>query len=250
MALLAAAAAAYLATAVLSSIRRGAARNLPAMSFSLGGIALHIAFIITRTVATGFLPFASRFEALLLFALAVQSAGLVLYLFVPRGTVLSATAGLGAVLVGAVLVKSGFEPGGGLNPILNSPWFAVHILLAFAGYGILTAGLAWDLTALFDRSVAGAIEVPARLARGVVLFLGAGILTGALWADESWGAYWNWDPKESWALLTWAVMMTHAHVAGRTPRRWVSVLLFAGAFATMMFTFVGINLLKWGAHRY
>jgi ABC-type transport system involved in cytochrome c biogenesis permease subunit len=85
-----------------------------------------------------------------------------------------------------------------------------------------------------------------------LLLLGTGILTGAAWADASWGTYWNWDPKESWALLTWTLAMTGLHLRIWTPRarRWPAVLGFGLVFATMMFTFIGINLLKWGLHRY
>jgi ABC-type transport system involved in cytochrome c biogenesis permease subunit len=187
---------------------------------------------------------------MLLYALAIQAAGLGLYLVVPKPGVKAAGDLAGAALVVVVLAKFGFEPGGALNPILSSPWFAVHILLAFAGYGLLTVGLVWTIVSMFDPGVRQPAGVPFRLASAVVVTLGAGILTGAMWADESWGTFWNWDPKESWALLAWTVMVTYVHVAGREPRRWLSALFYVGAFAVMAFTFVGINLLKWGAHRY
>jgi ABC-type transport system involved in cytochrome c biogenesis permease subunit len=70
------------------------------------------------------------------------------------------------------------------------------------------------------------------------------------WADSSWGTYWNWDPKESWALLNWSIFMVCIHWGSRRPRRAWSVLFYGLGFLTMMFTIVGINLLKWGMHRY
>jgi len=185
----------------------------------------------------------------------VASAGLVTYLCIPRRPVKAVTDGLSALLIGVVLLRFGFEAGTSLNPVLNSPWFAGHILLAFAGYGALVVGCVWSIVALFDREVAGTAGVPRRLALAVVVLLGAGILTGAMWADDSWGTYWNWDPKESWALLTWGVMVAFLHLArpgaaGQRPRRWVAALCFCIGLLSMLFTFIGINLLRWGMHRY
>lgn len=217
---------------------------------SLAGIGVHVAFVAVRAAAIGFLPFASRFEAMLLYALAIQTASLVQYLAVPRRTVKTAADFLSAVLIAVVLLKFGFEPGRSLNPILNSPWFAVHILLAFGGYGVLTVGMAWSVAAFFDRTVAAESGMPRRLAGWVALLLGAGILTGAMWADDSWGRYWSWDPKESWALLTWLVMVAYLHLAGSRSRRWLALVGYALSLAAMLFTFIGINLLRWGMHRY
>jgi ABC-type transport system involved in cytochrome c biogenesis permease subunit len=222
---------------------------ISAVASSLG-LALQVCFVVFRTVSAGFLPFASRFEAMALFALAVQAVGLVTYLASGKHSAkLGADAATVLLLVGA-LMPVGFHPGGGLNPILNSPWFALHILVSFGGYGCFTAGLAWSIAHLFDRSLDLSPSVPRKLALTGLLLLGTGILTGSMWADSSWGTYWSWDPKESWALLTWTIMLLYVHLGGWRPRRAVSALFFGLAFATMMFTFIGINLLKWGMHRY
>jgi ABC-type transport system involved in cytochrome c biogenesis permease subunit len=122
--------------------------------------------------------------------------------------------------------------------------------VAFAGYGCFTAGLVWSITHLFDRVLDLNPNVPRKLALAGLLLLGTGILTGAMWADSSWGVYWSWDPKESWSLLTWSVMMVYIHVSSGRPRRGLSAVFFGLDFLTMMFTFIGINLLRWGLHRY
>ena len=217
---------------------------------SVLGICLQVAFTVARTASVGFLPFASRFESMALFALAVQAAGLFVYVATRRLSAKLGTDATGAALLLGALLPAGFHPGGGLNPILNSPWFAVHIAAAFAGYGCFTAGFAWSIARLFDRGLDLHPTVPRRLALAGLVLLGAGILTGAMWADSSWGTYWNWDPKESWALLTWTLMMLFVHLGGRRPSRATAAICFGLAFAAMMFTFVGINLLKWGLHRY
>jgi ABC-type transport system involved in cytochrome c biogenesis permease subunit len=184
------------------------------------------------------------------FALAVQTTGLVVYLATRQHSAKLGADAVSALLLFGALMPFGFQPGGGLNPILNSPWFAVHIVVAFGGYGCFTTGLAWSIAHLFDRALDLNPTLPRRLALAGLVLLGAGILTGAMWADSSWGTYWNWDPKESWALLTWTAMMLYVHLGGRRPSRVADGICFGFAFAIMMFTFIGINLLKWGLHRY
>ena len=178
-----------------------------------------------------------------LFALAVETCGLVLFIAAGQRLVKAATDFIAMVILGVCLLVLGFQPSIPLNPILASRWFAGHILSAFAGYGMLVCGLVWSI--FVDRA-----EANRRLALAVVTLLGTGILLGAVWADESWGNYWSWDPKESWALLTWTLMLAYVHVAGPRPRRWFSVVIFALCSLAMLFTFIGINLLRFGLHRY
>jgi len=244
----------YVIAAVAAGIDRGrramAGISVVSAVASALGLALQACFVVFRAVSTGFLPFASRFEAMALFALAVQAVGLITYFSTRRHSAKIGTDAAAALLLVGALLPVGFHPGGGLNPILNSPWFAVHILVSFGGYGCFTAGLAWSIAHLSDRSLDLSPAVPRKLALAGLLLLGAGILTGSMWADSSWGTYWSWDPKESWALLTWTVMLLYVHVGDRKPGRATSALFFGLTFATMMFTFIGINLLKWGLHRY
>lgn len=82
------------------------------------------------------------------------------------------------------------------------------------------------------------------------LFLTAGIISGAVWANSAWGRYWGWDPKETWSLITWFVYATLLHA--RMMRGWrgkrIAVLTIIG-FAAVMFTYFGVNLLP-GLHSY
>jgi ABC-type transport system involved in cytochrome c biogenesis permease subunit len=216
---------------------------------SVMGLAVQFAFIAGRTLASGFLPFASRFESMLLLALAVHAAGLVLFLLSSENTAKVITDVLSAVVLAVAVFGSGFHPAGNMNPILSSRYFAVHILLAFAGYAMLFAGLAWAAGEFIDRRMQERRFVPRALAWAATVFLGAGILLGAFWADVSWGSYWTWDPKESWALLVWMVMVGYLHVP-RPGRRWLDLAAFGLAVLLALFTFIGVNLLKWGMHRY
>ena len=236
------------AAAVMARKRAGRPWQLSAGA-SILGLSLQLLFTAGRALSVGFLPFASRFESMALFALSVQATGFIVYLATRQHSAKLATDAASAVLLLAALVPFGFHPGGGLNPVLRSPWFALHILVAFGGYGCFAAGLACSIAHLFDRSLDQSPQLPRRLALAGLVLLGWGILTGAIWADSSWGSYWSWDPKESWALLTWTLAMAGLHLRAFGRRR-AAVLGFGLVFAAMMFTLVGINLLKWGLHKY
>lgn len=236
--------------AVTLGRRRGGKGVLVPIAVGLAGIALQLAFLVARTRATGFLPFASRFESMALFALAVQVTGTIVFALTGRHSAKAGTDWFSALLLVGALVPVGFHAGGDLNPILNSPWFAFHILVSFAGYGCFVAGMIWSIVTFADRLLDLNPRVPRKLALAGLVLLGTGIVTGSAWADASWGTYWNWDPKESWALLTWTLMLGYVHIAGPNPRRWVTALFYVLAFLSMMFTFIGINLLKFGLHRY
>ncbi len=213
---------------------------------SLTGVVSHIGFVLVRYMSTGVLPFAGRAEALLLFALSIQTAGLLSCLS-GRGTAVKAMTDILSTLVlviGLILYKTGARE---LNPALNSPFFAVHILSAFAGYGALVAGLVASVAAL---SVPEQRGLSHRLALATLLFLGLGILLGAVWADRCWGRFWGWDPKETGALITWTIVLVFVHILRFRPRPWLAVLFFMLAALAMLFTFIGVNLLPFGLHRY
>ncbi|UCG44174.1 MAG: cytochrome c biogenesis protein CcsA [candidate division WOR-3 bacterium] len=235
--------------ALASCIRPKGVFRWLGIALSGAGALLQVGFVLCRTNMNGFLPFASRFESMTLFALTVHLSGLMLYLATKRSSVKAVTDAFSIALLGAALFAVGFNRGGHLNPMLNSPWFAFHILTAFAGYGAMTAGLGWSLAAVWVRGQTDS-PVPRRLAGSAALLLGAGILAGAFWADVSWGAYWSWDPKETWALLTWLVLVVYLHLSGPIRKRWLDLAAFGLATGAMLFTFIGINILKWGMHRY
>jgi len=250
--ILAAAFAGYLFAGAMALAARASHKTVLSrlsVAGSVLGLVAQAAFTIGRTASGGVLPFASRFEAMALLGLAVQASGLLVRFAWREDTVKAITDVLSAGLLSAAVFGPGFHAAGNMNPILDSPFFSVHILTAFAGYGVLVAGLAWAAGRLVDARVAAHQTAARTLAWVAVLTLGIGILLGAFWADVSWGRYWTWDPKESWALLTWVVLVAYLHLRTR-PRRWLDLAGFALAFVLMLFTFIGINMLKWGMHKY
>ena len=81
--------------------------------------------------------------------------------------------------------------------------------------------------------------------------LGAGIILGAIWADQSWGRPWGWDPKETFALVTWLVYFIVVHVRVATPNKgWWTAVLGCFGFFVMLFNWIGVNFLLVGLHSY
>nr|YP_009767960.1 cytochrome c biogenesis protein [Pterogyne nitens]QIS98578.1 cytochrome c biogenesis protein [Pterogyne nitens] len=83
------------------------------------------------------------------------------------------------------------------------------------------------------------------------IFLTMGILSGAVWANEAWGSYWNWDPKETWAFITWTIFAIYLHT--RKNKKWGGVnssLVASMGFLIIWICYFGINLLGIGLHSY
>lgn len=89
------------------------------------------------------------------------------------------------------------------------------------------------------------------IAVGFPIFTLGGLIFGAIWADQAWGVYWSWDPKETWSLITWFIYAFYLH--GRMVRGWkgkkVAIVAVIG-FAAVIFTYLGVNLLLSGLHSY
>ncbi|MBR5136353.1 MAG: cytochrome c biogenesis protein CcsA, partial [Rikenellaceae bacterium] len=88
-----------------------------------------------------------------------------------------------------------------------------------------------------EQDLSQAIE---RLLYGGVAFFTIGMLTGALWAKQAWGAYWSWDPKEAWAAAAWGLYLLAIHLRGRG--RWF-VAVGVAAFLTLQMCWYGVNYL-------
>ena len=83
------------------------------------------------------------------------------------------------------------------------------------------------------------------------VWLSVGIITGAIWANESWGTYWSWDPKETWSLITWFIYAAAIHARftkgwGGKRIAWIAIL----GFFSVLFTYYGVNFWLSGLHSY
>ncbi len=220
------------------------------------GVVIHTAVVLFRTWEGGRAPYQSLYECLSWFA---WSSALT-YLWVRRhwkgvdlpGLLISLFAGW-ALLFGLKGRSPDINP---LFPALQSPWYTWHVIIAFLSYAVILVSCAIEISYLVmgrrtDRwgLPAGEVTLYREDGHRLMLFglplLTFGIISGAAWADEAWGNYWSWDPKETWSLITWAVVTIYLHImtVPRWKHTWRSSLANVMCFLAMMFTFLGVNWL-------
>lgn len=144
--------------------------------------------------------------------------------------------------------------------ILMTYWLYIHVTLVVASYALigmtLVLGVWYCIQYLVNRNAAVLQTIDsANLTMLQLAFwiLGIGIITGALWADVSWGRPWGWDPKETFALITWIVYLIIVHirfVTAGTNRALVTSILSVVGFGVMIFNWIGVNFFLVGLHSY
>lgn len=154
-----------------------------------------------------------------------------------------------------------------LMPVLQSPLLSLHVSVIMVSYALFALLMLQSVIALLSatkhltsnsvsgqtsNSASGQTSIHMRLLRIGVCCLTAGIFLGAVWANQSWGRYWGWDPKEVWALITLLVYAFPLHSRMmpffRRPR--VFYLYCVLAFGAVLFTYFGVNFLLGGMHAY
>jgi cytochrome c-type biogenesis protein CcsB len=219
---------------------------------SLGALA-HLAAVIVRWVEAGHPPFTNLYESFICFSLmtALVYVGLELK-YRPRKLGLFAC----LLAIGGLAYAKRLDPAiPPLIPVLNSRWLTVHVVVYFTAYAALGISfIAWvgylvttrkssQETSENDRS-----ELMESIGHQTIVvafpLLTLGLITGAVWAERAWGRYWGWDPKETWALITWIVYAFYLHmryIKGWRGRRmaWIAAV----GFAVAMFTFLGLKYL-------
>ena len=146
-----------------------------------------------------------------------------------------------------------------LMPVLSSPLLSLHVSCIMAAYALLSFTFLNSLSVYFIRcfsSDSDICHIQAVFSRFLLYpalcLLSLGIFIGAVWANVSWGAYWSWDPKEVWALITLLLYMLPVHT-GWLPafsRDKVLHLYLLGAFFTVLMTYFGVNYFLGGMHSY
>lgn len=155
-----------------------------------------------------------------------------------------------------------------LIPALQSNWLIAHVVTCFIGYGAFAMAGGLGVMYLLKKSaldkglakdtLTGSLPelkvIDDMTYKTIVfgfLWLSAGIITGAVWANEAWGTYWSWDPKETWSLIVWFVYAAFLHA--RITRGWVgkrAAWLSIIGFAATIFCYLGVNLFLSGLHSY
>jgi cytochrome c-type biogenesis protein CcsB len=254
----------YLANAVGKKEQLG----LIASMMGLAGLTVHTAGLIIRwmeSYAMGFghAPLSNMYESLMFFSWTVM----VLLLIIERRNE-RRELGVFAVPVAFLLmayasfspdIESRIQP---LVPALKSNWLVSHVITCFLGYAAFVIASLFSIMYLLKvkRGSNAALSIlPDKstiedlvyqcLIIGYVMFT-IGIMTGSVWAHSAWGSYWSWDPKETWALITWLIYTAALHIrfTGGNRGKKVAIMSLIG-LGSVLFTYLGVNYLP-GLHSY
>ena len=130
-----------------------------------------------------------------------------------------------------------------LMPALQSPWFVPHVIVYLFSYAALGVSCIIAIKELIQPSERS-LQMADNLVYIGTAFLTLGLLFVALWANEAWGHYWTWDPKETWAFLTWIGYILYIHYRFYHPREDKKAMyLLASAFVILLICWFGVNYL-------
>ncbi len=135
-----------------------------------------------------------------------------------------------------------------LIPALQSIWFIPHVIVYLLAYALLGASSVAGFKCIYDMRRNRQFENNLLLADDMVYigfgFLTMGLVFGALWAKQAWGHYWTWDPKETWAFITWAAYLAYIHHRYNKPAlHKTHAVILALAFVILLICWLGINYL-------
>ncbi|GBE02692.1 cytochrome c biogenesis protein CcsA [bacterium BMS3Bbin06] len=258
----------YFAATIVGIVEffKGSRATTTIMNALIGaGFVFHTANILMRLYVSGHLPITNLHEASSFFSWCI----VLLFFFIEYRYRIGLLGSFIMPVVFILMIASSILPRGikQLSPVLQSYWLGVHTFLAFLGDAsfAMAAGIGVmylvqehflkkkHLGSLFQRlpNLQVLDEINYRLITIGFPLLTLAILTGAIWAENAWGSYWRWDPKEVWSLITWFIYVLVLHV--RLKLGWkgkkAAILSIIG-FAVVLFTFFGVNLLLKGMHTF
>jgi len=231
-------------------------RVSPWLSLVAGGLLL--VEIVRRSLAIRFVALTGIFESLIFLACAL--AFLIFALRHFKSTKDNKLISFGATIIALIflaLASSPLAPSDVKPPVpaLQSGWLVLHVSFTFIGEVFFAVGFVSAILQLttkseekrwnYDRVTYTSIAV------GYPIFTAGALIFGAIWAEKAWGVWWSWDPKETWALITWLTYTAYLHfrLVRKSTSRLVPALVIIG-FAIAMFTFLGVNFLIKGLHSY
>ncbi|MEV0267212.1 c-type cytochrome biogenesis protein CcsB [Hamadaea sp. NPDC050747] len=232
-------------------------------------VLLHLGTVVTRGLAAERMPWGNMYEFVLAVTLVGGAAWLAVIVRLPKLRLLGLPLTVVQILLlgfAGLVLYTQITP---LVPALQSYWFVIHVTSVVTASGLLLVGFVPAAMFLVrDGYDKGRVRFPytlgARLPKAEALerltfglhafafpLFTFGVAAGAVWAEAAWGRYWGWDPKETWAFISWVVYAGYLH-ARSTPsvnRRvvmWIAVL----GFLTMLMNLFGVNFFFTGLHSY
>ena len=224
--------------------------RLSAVLFTASGLAIFFIFILGIWLTLKHPPLRTMGETRLWYSFFLPLVGLIIYLRWRYRWILTFSTLLATVFICVNIFKPEIHTQT-LMPALQSPWFAPHVIVYMFAYALMGAATIMAIFYLFIHKPHTLSQPHARemreldqLVRSGLAFLTFGMLFGALWAKEAWGHYWSWDPKETWAAITWLAYLTYIHyrlLSRHKPR--VALCMLLVAFILLQMCWWGINYL-------
>jgi cytochrome c-type biogenesis protein CcsB len=229
----------------------------------VGLFVLHTAGLAVRWYISGHAPWSDAYESMIYVAWATMFFGLG---FGRKSDLTIASTAFVTSIILMVAHWNWMDPAiANLEPVLDSYWLMIHVAVIVMSYGPFTLGMILGLVVLFlmvfttkknkDKMLLNIKELTLinemSLTVGLVL-LTIGNFLGGMWANESWGRYWGWDPKETWALISIFVyaFVIHMRLVPGLRGRYGFNLMSVLAFASILMTYFGVNFYLSGLHAY
>ncbi|MHB1697796.1 MAG: c-type cytochrome biogenesis protein CcsB [bacterium] len=243
------------------------------LAFLIQTSAFAIRWIYAYKIGIDTPPFVDLYDSMVFFAYVITFGFILIrifYDFDALGFIITLVAALALAFASfSPLAPSTIEP---TIPALQSYWLIYHIMTLFISYGAFGASFGLGILYLIKNGKESKIGADNKKRGGFVsllppsviieeaiykvvvfglVFLTAGIVIGAAWADSAWGGYWSWDPKETWSLITWLtyILFVHARFTkgwGGKKMAWIAVI----GFAVVIFCYLGVDLIIPGLHSY
>ena len=224
---------------------------------------MHTAGLIARWYISGNAPWSNAYESIIYVAFTTMLFGF--YLGRKSALTIAATTFVTSIIL-FVAGMNWLDPEiANLQPVLNSWWLLVHVSIIVASYGPLTLGMILGIFALFlmlfttknnkkkmDVNIKEITIINEMAVTVGVVMLTIGNFLGGMWANESWGRYWGWDPKETWALISIMIyaFVLHMRLIPGLRGRYTFNLWTVIAYASIMMTYFGVNFYLSGLHSY
>lgn len=218
----------------------------------VGGLAYVTTMLVLRWIVSGHVPMSNGYETMLFMSWTTLLLTVLTMKKIPVlkafGPLVSSFCMLVAVLaVGSPQITH-------LMPVLQSPLLTIHVALVMIAYALLAIitliAVQHFATSMQPHDEERMTALSQLLLYPAVALLTMGIFVGAVWANVSWGSYWSWDPKETWALITMMIyaIPLHRSFVTFTPRRYHLYILLS--FLTVLMTYFGVNYFLSGMHSY
>lgn len=224
---------------------------------------LHTLTLIARWYISGHAPWSNAYEAIVYVAWATMFFGLA---FDIKSKLTVASAAFVTAMILSAAYMNWIDPEiANLQPVLNSYWLMIHVAVIVASYGPFALGMILGFVALLlifftneknkkkmDLNIQEITYINELALTVGLIMLTIGNFLGGQWANESWGRYWGWDPKETWALISIMVyaFVIHARFVPALRGKWIFNLMSMFAFVSILFTYYGVNFHLVGLHSY